>query len=426
MDPLQLELAVIGLFVGLLLFLSAVESALSQLSAVDLKLLAEKMEGKSQILNLASEDRLQILIPLHLGTQVSLLTISILVTHLLIEHGFGPALPLAFLVMSVVVLLFRQIIPKLLTAWDPEAALLLLLPAFKYPYGLLRSLALPISSALRLIKQRKTEAEATAGEETTEEEIQAYLDVGEEEGIIEESDSELIQSAVEFGDALVKEVMTPRTEILAISEKASLRELRSLMVRSKHSRIPVFRDQPDNFVGIAFIKNLLAVLDEGSGDRPVSEIMQPVRYVPETKRAAELLREMQMTGEHMAIVVDEFGGVAGLVTLEDLLELLVGEIRDEGELPEAARDGTDSYLLRGNAELRAVEDLFGISLNGIDAATVAGLIINLLGRVPAVGEKIEHRGLMFEVVEGDRQRVRRLRVRKLAAEGREPKEGAGS
>jgi CBS domain containing-hemolysin-like protein len=413
------ELMVIGFFLVLLTTLSAVESALSQLSAVSLKLLAEKHEGKDEILNLLAEDRPRVLLPLHLGTQTSLLTISILVTLISIEQAPRYGVLLVFGLMIAVVLVFRLLIPRLITAPDPERAFLILLPVFRYPYTFFRSLAMPIFSALQIVKKNSEENRRDEKvEEPTQEEIQAYIDVGEDEGILEKSDSQLIQSVVEFGDTLVKDVMTPRTEIVAISEKATLRELKDLMVREKHSRIPVYRDQMDNIVGFVYVRTLLSHWEEGKEDAPITPLIHPVLFVPETKRVPDLLRELQKTGDHMAIVIDEFGGVAGLVTIEDLLEEIVGEIRDEDEVQataEVSQEGAQSYLLRGSTELWKLEELFDLRLNGVDAATVSGLIVSILGRVPTAGEHVAYHRLDFEILESDRKRIHLVRVKQAEA-----------
>ncbi len=413
---ISLELFVIVFFINLLTFLSAVESTISQMSVVSLKLLADKHEGKDEILNLIAEDRLQILIPLHLGTQTCSLTLSIVVTKLSLEWSLNYGLFIAFGVMVLVVLLFRQIIPWVITARNPERALLKLLPVFRYVHKGLRSFAIPISSSLELARKKmKPEVRGEKDEDATPEEIQAYIDVGEEEGILEKDDSRLVQSVVEFGDVLVKDVMTPRTRMVAIHQKASIKEVKDLIVKEKHSRIPVYSDHMDNIVGIAYIRNLLTHLEGATENDPVLPLIQPVRFVPETKRVSKLLREMQTAGDHMAIVIDEFGGVAGLVTTEDLIEEIVGEIRDEDQtqIAEVSPEGSQSYVLRGTTGIGVIEDLLHIKLNGLECSTVAGLIVNLLGRVPFVGEEIVYQNVKFEILEADNKRIHRLRVKPL-------------
>lgn len=424
-----LELLIIISCVLVLLFLSAVESAISQLGVVTLKMLAEKQGGKDEILNLINEDDLQVITPLHVGTQAATLTLAVFITLLSIQRLPVYGAVIAFALLALATLLFRHIIPRLLTGRDPERALLVLLPAFRVIYRFLRTLSFPVSSALAYVRKKQPLPPVTAAEaeEATSEAIQAYIDVGEAEGILEKDDSRLIQSVVEFGDTLVKEVMTSRTQIVAISEKATLRELRDLIVREKHSRIPVYRDQIDQIIGIAYVRNLLSYWDEGSGDAPLASILLPVYFVPETKRVRELLRELQASGDHMAIVIDEFGGVAGLVTIEDLLEEIVGEIRDEDETPltEVAPESQHSYVLRGGAELRTLEELFDLDLGDVPYSTVSGLVVSTLGRVPSAGEVIDYNGFKVEVLEADRKKIHRLRVQRVEAAVTHPKENNG-
>jgi CBS domain containing-hemolysin-like protein len=268
-----------------------------------------------------------------------------------------------------------------------------------------------LSHFRQLQEEDKTQTEAKGGD-TSGEEIQAYLEIGEDEGIIEKEDSKLIQSVVEFGDTLVKEVMTPRTKIVACDEKASLGELREIMVQNCHSRIPVYRDDPDHVVGFAYIRHLLAHYSKGRESDSIKSIVYPAFFVPETKRVSALLKELQERGDHAAIVIDEFGGVSGLVTMEDLLEEIVGEIRDEDQVKvsEIVDEGGGRYVVRGGTEIHLLEELSGRKFAGAGDATVAGLVTTFLGRVPSPGEEFEMGGLQVRILDADRKRVHRLRI----------------
>jgi CBS domain containing-hemolysin-like protein len=282
-------------------------------------------------------------------------------------------------------------------------------------FKMLESASMPLSWLLRWSKEarrRETSMAAPPEPAATGDEIQAYLEIGEDEGIIEEEDSKLIQSVVEFGDTLVREVMTPRTRIIACDEDATLRELRDLMVEHRHSRIPVFRGDLDHIVGLAYIRHLLARSSPDSDGLPVREIVRPVPFVPETKPVRLLMRELQDHGDHAAIVVDEFGTVSGLVTLEDVLEEIVGEIHDEDQArtAEVIEERPGSYVVRGSTELGRLEELTGKRLESRGFSTVAGLLAAQLGRVPATGEELELEGLRIHILDADRRRVRRARV----------------
>jgi CBS domain containing-hemolysin-like protein len=250
-------------------------------------------------------------------------------------------------------------------------------------------------------------------EEASEEEIQAYLGVGEEEGIIEEDESELIQSALEFGDTLVREIMTPRTEIVAIQEDATIQELKDVMVSSKFSRIPVYRERIDHIVGVVYVRNLLGYLGDGNGDDPITPLINRLWFVPETKKVSALLKEMQSNAAHMAVLIDEYTSVSGLVTIEDVLEEIVGDIRDEDELEkiDVAYAGEGNYIVHGGAEIEELEETLGVDLGEPDVTTVSGLIVDHLGKVPAPGEMIVLGGLSVEVLSSDRKKIQTMRVK---------------
>jgi putative hemolysin len=275
----------------------------------------------------------------------------------------------------------------------------------------------PISTLLHLMRKPEPEQQQTEEQaDETKDEIQAFIDVGEEEGIIEESEGELIQSIIEFSDTLVGEIMQPRPQIIAIEAAATVADARALIIESKYSRIPVYRDQIDNIEGVVYVRDLLAFCDEGTKTTPVTECMRPVYFVPESKSVRALLEEMQKAQVQIAMVVDEYGGLAGLVTVEDIIEEILGEIEDEDEAPsdqEIVREEGGSYLIDGSAEIRKVELLFDREVEADDFTTVAGLIINELGHVPAVGEKLEFKGLQFEVVEADNKHVNRVRLSRI-------------
>jgi CBS domain containing-hemolysin-like protein len=226
----------------------------------------------------------------------------------------------------------------------------------------------------------------------------------------------MIQSVLEFGDTLVGSIMRPRTQIAAIPITATVEDARRLIVEVKYSRIPVYRENIDQIDGIVYVRDLLAYCEPGRGETPVIECMRPVHSVPESKPIAELLHEMQRAKVQMAIVIDEYGGVAGLVTVEDIIEEVMGEIEDEDRAHidveiKPAEDG--SYVLDGSAEIKIVEELFDKEVEADDFTTIAGLMITEMNRVPAEGEKLRFKGIEFEVLEGDGQRVNKVRLRSI-------------
>ncbi len=427
MNLLYLEVSVIGLCLAFLFYLSLIEAAITQASPLPLRMLLEKKDPAPRLLLLVLENKMELIVPLHLGTQLSLITIAILTAHLSLEKWQTWGIGYSFVIIFLISAIFRQLLPRLLTQAAPERRLVSLLSTAEPIYTLLHSLALPLSSVLGLFKRLHADIGTTATQpagESTEEEIQAYLEIGEDEGILQKEDTQLIHSVVQFGDTLVRDVMTPRTKIIACELNASVMELRDIMVRHRHSRIPIYRGDIDHIVGVAYIRQLLAEYSRGREGNSVEALVRPALFIPETKPVAALLRELQERGDHTAIVIDEFGGVAGLVTIEDLVEEIVGEIRDEDQanVSEVVEENSTTYLLRGSTEIHRLEELAGKSFDNVDCSTVAGLILDYLGRVPAPGEEFELEGLRVQVVDADRRRLHRVRIQLPAA----AKEASGS
>jgi CBS domain containing-hemolysin-like protein len=289
-----------------------------------------------------------------------------------------------------------------------------------WPIRLLLWLMTPITVFVRFFFSVASLAEEPATpEEETAVDVEALLEAGEEEGILEENDIDLVRSAVEFGDKLVREVMTPRPEVFAVPAATTLEKFLELLREHNFSRVPVYAGSLDNVTGIAFAHDLLQITDEEARGRTVGSIQHPAVFVPETKRGYELLREMQREKQHMRIVIDEYGGVSGLVTIEDLLEQIVGNIQDEHEEDaEPQREPGGVWLVPGSFPVDQLPDLFGEqpSLSDLseayEATTLGGLVSEIEGRIPAAGEVVllESIGLRMEVVASTDRRVERLRV----------------
>ncbi|HLW89634.1 MAG TPA: hemolysin family protein [Terriglobales bacterium] len=247
--------------------------------------------------------------------------------------------------------------------------------------------------------------------ETQAEAVDALIEAGQEEGILDESNRDLIQSAVEFGEKTVREAMKPRPDIVAVPTHATVEQFVELLREKPYSRVPVFEGTIHNIKGIVYAQDVLQVPDTEARVRTVDTLMRKdVYFVPESKRGSDLLREMQKNNIRMAIVVDEYGGVAGLVTIEDLVEEIVGEIGDEHEKAEVVRENDHSYVVAGNTDVDRLDELFGMRPEGKESATVAGLVSELAGRIPQKGEVVEEDGLRFEVLESTERRVKRVRI----------------
>jgi putative hemolysin len=247
--------------------------------------------------------------------------------------------------------------------------------------------------------------------ETQAEAVDALLEAGQEEGILDETNRDLIQSVVEFGEKTVRDAMKPRPDIVAVPSNTTVEQFVDLLRSKPFSRVPVYEGSIHNIVGIVYAQDVLQVPDLEAPTRTVDTVMRrDVYFVPESKLGSDLLREMQKNNIRMAIVVDEYGGVAGLVTIEDLVEEIVGEIRDEHDKAEAVRENDNSYIVSGKMDVDRLGELFGIRPEGKESATVAGLVSELAGRIPRKGEVVEDDGLRFEVLESTERRVDRVRI----------------
>ena len=299
---------------------------------------------------------------------------------------------------------------KFVATADPERIVSRLLPVVTAASWLILPLAIPIRKILA--ERAPTSAEAPPA---TEEEVQAYIDVGREEGILEKEEEKLLLSIVDFGDTRVREVMTPRTDIAYMDVASSLTVLADLFVETKYSRIPVVRGSIDRVVGIVHVKDLLESIRKGSSGK-IADVVREAYFVPETKKVSELLREFQRRHLYMAIVVDEYGGVSGLVTVEDLLEEIVGEISDEheDEREEVTPAGGQAYSVSGKANIALVEELFGRGPEEEEYSTLGGFLAARLGHIPRPGEMHSEADLLFTVEEADRRRVHRVRIEPVA------------
>ena len=337
--------------------------------------------------------------------------------------------PLAVAVaISVAIWAVVSMIWKFLLALVPdetgETLLRVLLPFSHFFYYLFWPFLSPLRRMLERIEKRQEDEAGDDDEAATDEEVQAFIDVGEDEGIFESTDAHLIQSVVEFGDRMAKELMTPRIDVQAFDANRPLEELARLFSESKYSRIPIYTDSIDSITGIVHIKEVFDAVVKNE-TRPVSELARPPYFVSETKKVSELLREFQSEHLQVAVVVDEFGGTAGLITIEDIIEDIVGEISDEHEDAEATIVdlGGDRYLVSGLLRVEELEETLHADFSGGDYETVAGLIFTTLGRVPKVGAKVRKNGWVFEVDRADRRRIYRVKLsRDPELEGDEEKE----
>jgi CBS domain containing-hemolysin-like protein len=414
MNSLQILLFLLVLTLWSLI--AVMEVALASFGKISARLLAEEEQNPKtafllQLVELREERR----IALSIGSQTCLVLIVYLLASLFFarQQSFHLAFVETFGALIFLILIFHQSLPRLLATRYSDRVLLRLFPLIRLFFTATLPVASLLLKALTLFGEPESK-ESQATEAADPGEIQALLDVGEEEGIIEKSDGALIQSVVEFGDKFAKDCMTPRTEIVAIEGTATLEEMHDLMVARKHSRIPVYHENIDNILGLVFVRDLLVELEKGDPHRSVRSLVRPVPFVPETKPVADLLKELQHETVQMAIVIDEFGGVAGLVTIEDLVEEIVGEIHDEDEVRTDMfiRINDSTYVFSGNFPVGKVEELLDMEISDEDYSTIAGYVVAKVGRVPQVGESFNMEGLRVEILEATAKQIRKLKLGK--------------
>jgi putative hemolysin len=343
--------------------------------------------------------------------QLSIAAITLLIAYLVFLDQKWTAAEIAQAAIGIVlvVIVCNRLVPYVLFTRTRGRWLVRLIPLLKFLIYAMLPVTLVLSFALSVAALAKTHEPEEP--EHPSEAVDALIEAGREEGILEEGDRQLIQSVVEFGDKTVREVMTPRPDIVAVPAETTIERLTELLRDKPHSRVPVYVSSIDNIIGMVLAHDIIQIPDAEAKTAKVEALVRPVIFVPETKKTTALMREMQKDNIHMAIVIDEYGSVAGLVTLEDLVEEIVGEIRDEHEeATDIVRDPEGAYVMKGNVDLDRVEELFDLHLEPHDSTTVGGLVSALVGRIPHAGEVIEEDGLKFEILESTERKVQKVRV----------------
>jgi putative hemolysin len=363
------------------------------------------------------------------GVAMHLFAVGLLALLILLRPDhFWEDLGTSILVILSAIAICDQLIPFLLVARhdEPEKRLARHMPILRLSVYLALPLTFPIlisTTIARLLESAESEPEQPSPQEN----LQELIEAGEQEGLIEKGEGKLLQSVVEFGDKLVRDVMTPRPEIAAIELNAPVEELRHLFREKRLTRYPVYLGQLDRIEGIVNVRDMMELPPEDQAKVTLRTLLRPVPFVPETKPVRDLLRELQQSTTQMAIVIDEYGSVAGLVTIEDMLEEIVGEIRDEVE-PHArdiVRESANTYIVAGNTELSQIADQLRVPIQGRDYSTVAGLVLAELGHVPIPGEKVQKNGLSIEVLDANQRTVLKVRLSYSQSPSRTTVEHAG-
>jgi putative hemolysin len=398
------------------IYVGSVETAFTLLMRLSLRFVADRGRPGDRLARYL-DDPVQFFVPVRLLLGVLFAMATILLAILI---GRGGWQSIAALILSVAVfsIVCEHLLPTLIVGRNPQKVLEFLLPSFDVIARFLQPVTFSLVMARRASRmpgadEREREEEGTAAP-VTEPEAETPEGEAPDAPLIEREERQLIRSVVDFNETLVREVMTPRPDIVAIGSTASVGDARTLFREQEYSRVPVFTENLDNIVGIIYVKDLMlavAVRD----DEPVTTYVRPGMFVPETKRVPELLREFQRRQAQMAIVVDEYGGTAGLATIEDLLEEIVGEIRDEYdvEAEPIVEEDDGAWTFSAKVNISEVNDRLGVTIRPEGFETVGGYLLSQVGRVPAVGEVFEIDGLEVVVLEAERRRIHKVRMRRL-------------
>lgn len=436
MDPVVLELLLLVILIALNAFFSASEIAVISVPKLRLKQLIESGNKTAEVLFGLADDSSRFLATIQIGvTLMGFLASASAATSLgkgltqfldrlpipgIERVSEGIAIGLITILLSLTVLVFGELVPKSLGLAHSERIALFA----ARPIDFLARLATPLVRFLVWITNliaRPFGGQPRRGMPiVTEEEIKTLVDAGEEGGVIPEEEKELIYSIFDYGDTVAREVMVPRMDVLAIDAETPLLEAMDTVIKHNHSRVPVYQDSIDNICGILYAKDLLKVLHEkgraAANQIRLVDIVRPAGFAPESKKVSELFEEMQKRRIHMAIVIDEYGGTAGLVTIEDILEEIVGEIQDEydqGEELEIQASGEQEWLINARANLGDVNDALHVHFPVDDADTLGGFIYTQLGKIPLPGDEVSYKSVRLKVVNVAGRRIGKVKVQVL-------------
>jgi len=406
------QVVVIVVLIGCVAVLAASEVAITRMNRVRaIRLAEEGKRGSAALLRVVENPapHLNVVLLLTLLATIGGTTIA---TSLAVRHFERAGEIVATAAMTILLFIFAEVTPKTFAIQQTDRVALRVAPLIAL---LARALGPLATGLLRVANVIMPGRGLPEGPYITEQELRASAEVAQEEGQIEEGEVELIHSIFEFGDTIVREVMVPRPDVVAVEHDKAIRDVQAIVLTHGYSRVPVFREDLDDVVGIVYAKDVLKALHQGKHDAPLSELVREAHFIPETKKVAELLREMQKEKFHIALVTDEYGSVSGLVTLEDLLEELVGEIADEydREEPVMAEVGEGVYRVSGKVPVDDVNELLDVELPDEEWDTVAGLVLDLFGRIPQEGETVAFQGLRFTAEEVRGRRIATVLIERV-------------
>jgi CBS domain containing-hemolysin-like protein len=409
-DPASPWLLLFGLvLLGLSAFFSASETAVMGTSRLRLRYLAESGDRRAQLVIQKLADRPRFLAAILVGNNMVNIALTSILTAVFVGWWGEEGLAVAMLACTLLILMFGEILPKALAAADGENTAL----AMARPLGVMMRLLAPIAAvfhAITALVLRGMGRDIRKEHPLSQEELELVVDAMEEHGVLDQDEKDMIQGIIQFADTSVQEIMVPRPDMLAVPDDTTVGEASQLLLSGHFSRLPVFQGTLDHVSGFVHLKDLVRA---GRPDLPVGGMVRPVLFIPETRRVDDLFRDMRRERVHLAIALDEHGSTSGLVTLEDLLEEIVGDIRDEYDEVEEApvlRVSDGVYLVSGKAQLKLVCEELGVSLGDDEVDTVGGLVFHRLGRLPRPGDTVREGDALLTVEEVHGRRVTRVKL----------------
>jgi CBS domain containing-hemolysin-like protein len=417
-DISYFEIAVFFILIFLSGIFSSVETAMFSLGKVSIKKILKRGGTRAKLLGLWSSNQNKFLTTVYVGNNILNVGASVLASSITIDvarhYGYREpyALATATGVITFILLLFGEVIPKAIAQHNPERIFLILAAPINIALILLRPLSVFFEWISRIFIAIFGGSEQRRSLAVTEDEIKAIIEAGEIDGAIEEEEKEMIHSVIEFGDTVVKEVMVPRVDMVCVEVSTPMEEILEIMAEEKLSRLPVYEQTVDTIVGVLHIKNILNAWRRNIKEMSAIEFISLPYFVPETKKISELLKEFKSNRMQMAIVVDEYGGTEGLVTMEDLMEEIVGEIKDEYDdsSPMIKKQEDGSYIMDSKLEIHHLNEQLNLAITSDDYTTVGGFILWILRRMPKKNETISYENLKFTILEADRKRIHKIQL----------------
>ena len=420
------------IFLAVLIFLSALfssaETAFLSTNKIRLRNLQEEGEKKADLVLFMLDNQNKLISALLVGNNIVNIGSSALATKMATEAFGNAGVGIATGIMTLLVLVFGEVIPKNLAAAHAETWAMFIAPFIR----LVSFVLTPVVFLLTKLSDFVVHFSKSDDEEDptiTEDEFKILVNVGQEEGVLDESESEMINSIFEFDETVVKAIMVPRIDIVAVDVEDSINEALRIIVDGGHSRLPAYEESIDNIVGILYAKDIFAHLDADFDTMKVKELLRPAYYIPETKKVSDLLNELRLKKVHMAIILDEYGGTNGLVTIEDLIEEIIGDIQDEYDVEDdlIVMHGEDHLVADARAPIGDVEDAFDVELDeeileDSEADTIGGLAFEHLGGIPAVGDEVTVGRFLIRIVDVSGRRISKVEILLLPPEEKETDE----